>query len=75
MNTFEKGGPATIATTSAPTASATARKRDDRETRCSEICRRALAAILEANLTHLDALIPANIRRMMRFQPMLSESK
>ena len=70
MNTFEKGGPATIATTSAPTASATARKRDDRETRCSEVCRRALAAILEANLTHLDALthgfIPAYIR-MKRF--------
>jgi hypothetical protein len=70
MNTFEKGGPATIATTSAPTASATDRKRDDRETRCSEVCRRALAAILEANLTHLDALthgfIPAHIR-MKRF--------
>jgi len=70
MNTFEKGGPATIATTSAPTASATARKRDDRETRCSEVCRRALAVILEANLTQLDALthgfIPAHIR-MKRF--------
>jgi hypothetical protein len=66
MNTFEKGGPATIATTSAPIASATARKRDDRETRCSEVCRRALAVILEANLTQLDALthgfIPAHIR-------------
>jgi hypothetical protein len=66
MNTFEKGGPATIPTTSAPTASATARERDDRETHRPEVCRRALAAILEANLTHLDALthgfFPAHIR-------------
>jgi len=71
MNTFEKGGPATIATTSAPTASVTARKRDDRETRRSDVCRRALAVILEANLTHLDALthgfIPARLRRARRF--------
>ena len=71
MNTFEKGGAATIATTSALTASATARKRDDCETRSSDVCRRALAVILEANLTHLDALthgfIPARIRRAQRF--------
>ena len=78
MNTFEKGGPATIATTSAPTAS-TAGKRDDRETRRSEVYRRELAAILEANLTHLDAFthgfIPARLRRVKRFQPMLSKSE
>jgi len=71
MNRFEKGGAATIATTSARTASATARKRDDRELRGSDVCRRALAVILEANLTHLDALthgfIPAGIRRVKRF--------
>jgi hypothetical protein len=75
MNTPGPGGAATIAKTTAPTAPATARKRHDRKTRRSEVWRNELAAISEANLTHLDALIPANIRRMMRFQPMLSESK
>ena len=75
MNTPGPGGAATIAKTTAPTASATARKRHDRKTRRSEVWRNELAAISEANLTHLDALIPANIRCMMRFQPMLSESK
>jgi len=75
MNTPEQGGAATIAKTSAPTASPTARKRDDRETRRSEVWRKELTAISEAYLTHLDALIPAHIRLMTRFQPMLSESK
>ncbi|HEY3720484.1 MAG TPA: hypothetical protein VGL41_10130 [Roseiarcus sp.] len=64
MNTFEKGGAATIATTSAPTASTT---RHDRKMRGSDVCRRALGVILEANLAHLDALthgfIPARLRR------------
>ena len=79
MNTPGPGGAATIAKTTAPTASATARKRHDRKTRRSEVWRNELAAISEANLTHLDALthgfIPAHIRRMTRFQPMLSKSK
>jgi hypothetical protein len=79
MNTPGPGGAATIAKTPAPTASATARKRRDRETRRSAVWRKELAAISEANLIHLDALthgfIPADIRRRTRFQPMLSRSK
>jgi hypothetical protein len=56
MYTPEQGAAATIAESSAPTASATARTRDDPKTRRSEVWRNELAAILEANLTHLDAL-------------------
>jgi hypothetical protein len=79
MNTPGQAGAATIVKTSAPTASATARKRHDRETRCFEVWRKELATISEANLIHLDALthgfIPADIRRWTRFQPTLSRSK
>ena len=66
MYTPEQGEAATIAEGAAPTASATARTSHDPETRRSEVWRNELAAILEANLTHLDALthgfIPAHIR-------------
>ena len=79
MNTLEKEGTATFGTTSEPTASAPTPKREDRETRRSEVCRGELAALLEANLAHLDALthgfFPARVRRMKHFQPMLSRSK
>ncbi len=64
MNTFEQGGAATIAKTSAPTAFARAGKRDGRETRRSGFWRKELAAILAANLAHLDALTHGFIPRI-----------
>ena len=56
MYTPDQGAAATIAESATPTASATARTRHDPERRRSEVWRNELAAILEANLTHLDAL-------------------
>jgi hypothetical protein len=56
MNTPGQGVAATIAESSAPTASATAATCHDPETRRSEVWRNELAAIFEANLAHLDAL-------------------